>query len=155
MRTSHPALIGLTLLLVCGSILTACNTSASSLSNEPSLTTSGDRSDIEVLNVNATSLQAAGKIYIEIRNNGPQEFNGTLRVSCTGTSVMRAKPEVKVPIAAEQNLAQSIGLGTGTISTSLTIDPTVMFYPVIQCIVSVPNGQDPNPANNIGAINIP
>ncbi len=107
-------------------------------------------SDIEVLKVNADS---SGGVSIDIRNNGPAEFHGQVRVVCIAMGYMRGDPQNQIPFANDESIHINISIGTGFFPTSLKLNTAAYSYPSIHCTVGVPD--DPNPNNNAGATVLP
>ncbi len=113
-------------------------------------------SDIDVLRVGASSQEARDIIYLDIRNNGPDDFSGLVRIVCTGQSKLRDEPYTEGRIGREDYVDLTISEGmTGTINTDVETDTASYSYPAIQCILTVPNNLDANPKNNSGATSIP
>ena len=114
-------------------------------------------SDIEVLRVGTSALvEGRDIIYMDIRNNGPDDFAGLVRLVCAGQSKMRDTPYTQEEIGQEDYVDITIYSGlTDTINSSLKADTASYSYPTIQCTISVPNNLDPNPKNNTGATNTP
>lgn len=113
-------------------------------------------SDVDVLRVGASALEGRDVVYLDIRNNGPDDFTGLVRLVCAGQSKMRDAPYTQVRIGQEDYLDVTMSAGlTGTINSSLETDTASYSYPTIQCTLSVPNNLDPNPKNNTGATTIP
>ena len=102
-----------------------------------------------------SSPDSPGKICIDIRNNGPSQFSGNFHLVCVGTSILRGQPTVQLPVATEESIRNTIGVGTGTVNTGLTVDPVLYFCPVIQHVIEVPDNRGRNPGNDPGAIGIP
>jgi hypothetical protein len=117
--------------------------------------TLSDKSDIEVLNIAPVSTTRADIIYIDIRNNGPVEYKGKVSVVCAGAYFLRSDPTQQIPLSYAEEISIDIGVGTGFFYVNLTVDPISFIYPVIQCIVAVPDNKDPDPNNNTGALGIP
>lgn len=114
------------------------------------------KSDIEVLKVASSSTTGPGTLYVDIRNNGPKEFSGELHVGCSGMAYVRSDLSLApVQPNSNENITITIGLGTGFFYTSLRIDPVSYIYPVIQCVIEVPDDRDPDTSNNSGTLNIP
>jgi hypothetical protein len=113
-------------------------------------------SDIDVLRVGASQQEGRATVYMDIRNNGPDDFSGLVRLVCTGQSKMRDKPYTQDRITQEDYVDLTIyDRSTGTINSSMETDTASYSYPTIQCTITVPNKLDPNPDNNIGATAIP
>ncbi len=112
-------------------------------------------SEIQVLRVGASPQEARAVIYLDIRNNGPEDFTGLVRIVCTGQSKMRDEPYTQARIGREDFVDLTIGAGmTGTINTGVETDTASYSYPLIQCTLSVPNDLDANPKDNSGATSI-
>lgn len=113
-------------------------------------------SDADVLRVGASALEGRSVIYIDIRNIGPDDFTGLVRLVCTGQSKMRDAPYTQQRISQEDYVDVTLYAGlTGTINSSLETDTASYSYPTIQCTLALPNNLDPNPKNNTGATAIP
>ncbi len=105
--------------------------------------------DIDVLRLGVSSAEAWGVLYMDIRNNGPEDFQGRVKVVCLGRSQLRDTPYTQASIAREDNIDLLIAHGmAGTINTSLELDTSSYLYPSLQCAIAVPH--DPNSDNNIG-----
>ena len=110
--------------------------------------------DIAVLRVGVSSQEDWGIVYMDIRNNGPDDFSGTVRILCGGKSKLRDQPYTEASISGQGTTDLSIGAGmTGTIDTTLKPETSSYSYPSIQCAVAVP--KDTNPDNNIGVTSVP
>ncbi len=113
-------------------------------------------SDIDVLRVGASPLEGRDIIYLDIRNNGPDDFSGLVRIVCTGQSKLRDEPYTQARIGREDYVDLTIYEGTtGTIDTDVETDTGSYSYPTIQCTLTVPNNLDANLKNNSGATSIP
>lgn len=113
-------------------------------------------SDVDVLRVGASALEGRDVIYMDIRNNGPNDFTGLVRLVCAGQSKLRDTPYTQERVSQDDYVDVTIYAGlTGTINSTLETDTASYSYPVIQCTISVPNNLDPNPKNNTGATAIP
>ncbi len=105
--------------------------------------------DIDVLRLGVSSQEALGVLYMDIRNNGPEDFSGRVKVVCLGTSKLRDEPYTQASIGREDVFDLKIAAGmTGTLNTTVEIDTATYTYPSLQCAIGVP--RDPNPDNNIG-----
>jgi len=113
------------------------------------------KSDIQVLKVYPTSTTSTGTVNIDIKNNGPAEYNGTVQVRCQGIFFNRGLPNQQLPVVYAKDINIDIGLGTGFIPLDLSVDPVSYSYPMVQCVLGIPNNEDPNPNNNSGVFTIP
>lgn len=109
-------------------------------------------SDLQVMSLNANS----GHVVVQVKNNGPDDFQGTLTVVCTATYFIRGQfPPVPYPTASADKPTVTIADGSSLgINTSLKV-VAAFSYPVIHCVVEVPGSIDPNANNNSGNMAIP
>jgi len=113
-------------------------------------------SDIDVLRVGASAQEGRDIIYLDIRNNGPDDFSGLVRIVCTGQSKLRDAPYTQEKITHEDYVDLTISEGlTSTLNTSVETDTASYAYPTIQCTLMVPNNLDGNQKNNSGTTTIP
>jgi hypothetical protein len=113
-------------------------------------------SDIDVLRVGASAQEGRDIVYLDIRNNGPDDFSGLVRIVCNGRSKLRDEPYTQEKIGREDYVDLTISEGmTGTINISVETDTASYSYPTIQCTLAVPNNLDANPKNNSGTTTIP
>jgi hypothetical protein len=118
----------------------------------PRLAASG--SDIDVLRLGASQQEGRATVYLDIRNNGPDDFAGRARIVCLGKSKLRDQPYTLASIGREDLIDLTISAGmTGTINTTVETDTASFSYPSIQCVIAVKG--DPNTDNNIGLTSIP
>ena len=107
------------------------------------------QSDLELYGVSQVSpIGATTTITLDVRNYGPHDYEGPVRVVCVGPGFLRADPSQPcAPAVVDTNVTILQGVGTGHFNVDLITSPAC-FYPGGQCSLIVPDDKDPNPANN-------
>lgn len=108
------------------------------------------QSDLELYGATRVSdLGATTTITLDVRNLGPSEFQGPLRVVCVGQDFPLAKPaQACSPAVVDTTVTLTQSVGTVHFNTDLLMTSPACLYPGVQCSLIVPDGKDPNPANN-------
>jgi hypothetical protein len=113
------------------------------------------KSDLEITNIGPVPTTRAEKVFVDLKNNGPDTFSGQIRVVCVGAGYHRTTPNQMIPTASDELINLTIGVGTGFFYPSMIIDVPIYSYSPIQCIIEVPDNKDPNTSNNTYSILIP
>jgi hypothetical protein len=107
------------------------------------------QSDLEPYGVSPVSpVGATTTLSLDVRNYGPHDYQGPVRVVCVGPGFLRADAgQSCAPAVVDINVTIFQGVGTGHFNVDLTTSPAC-FYPGVQCSLIVPDSKDPNTANN-------
>jgi hypothetical protein len=107
------------------------------------------QSDLELYGVSpASAVGTTTTVTLDVRNNGPHDYEGSLRVVCVGPGFVRADPSQSCPPAVVDTSVTILqGVGTGHFNVDLYTSP-VCYYPGVQCSLLVPDNKDPNTGNN-------
>jgi hypothetical protein len=96
-----------------------------------------------------SDLGATTTIALDVRNLGPSEFQGPLRVVCVGQGWLLAEPaKACSPVVVDTTVTLTQSVGTGHFNADLLMTSPACFYPGAKRSLIVPDGKDPNPANN-------
>ena len=107
------------------------------------------QSDLELYGVSPVSpIGTTTTLTLDVRNYGPDDFEGSLRVVCVGPGFLRADPSQScAPAVVDTSVTILQGVGTGHFNVDLLTN-AACFYPGGQCSLIVPDNKDPNTANN-------
>lgn len=113
-------------------------------------------SDLDVLRVAASPMQASGIVYLDVRNNGPEDFSAQVRILCFATSRLRRPPFTLSTDERQASLRLTLAAGaTTTINTDLATDAASYSYPSIDCVLTAFQKHDLNPINNSNSSSVP
>lgn len=114
------------------------------------------QSDLELYGVSPVSpVGTTTTVTLDVRNNGPHDYEGSLRVVCVGPGFQRTDPvQVCPPAVVDTSVTILQGVGTGHFNVDLYTSP-VCYYPGVQCSLIVPDNKDPNTGNNQYGFAIP
>ncbi len=114
------------------------------------------QSDLELYGVSpVSSVGTTTTVTLDVRNNGPHDYEGSLRVVCVGPGFHRTDPvQVCPPAVVDTSVTILQGVGTGHFNVDLFTSP-VCYYPGVQCSLIVPDNKDPNTGNNQYGFAIP
>ncbi|MCJ7511653.1 MAG: hypothetical protein MUO23_01630 [Anaerolineales bacterium] len=115
------------------------------------------QSDLELYGVSRVSpIGATTTLTLDVRNYGPNAFEGPLRVVCVAQGYQLADASQPcAPAVADVTVEIHQGVGTGHFDVSLSMTNPACFYPGGQCSIIVPENKDPNPANNQYGFSLP
>lgn len=108
------------------------------------------KSDLELYGASPVSpIGSTTTLTLDVRNYGPSDYEGPVRVVCVGPGFPRTDPNLVCPPAiVDVNVTILQGVGTGHFNVDLLMTSPACFYPAGQCSLIVPDDKDPNPANN-------
>lgn len=108
------------------------------------------QSDLELYGISQVSpIGATTTITLDVRNYGPHNYEGPVRVICVAPGFPRTDPNLVCPPAiVDVNVTIHQGVGTGQFNVDLLMTSPACFYPGGSCSIIVPDNKDPNPANN-------
>ncbi len=114
------------------------------------------KSDLELYGVSPVSpVGATTTVTLDVRNLGPHDYEGPVRVVCVGPGFPRTDPNLVCPPAiVDINVTIFQGVGTGHFNVDLYTS-AACYYPGVQCSLIVPDDKDPNTANNQYGFAIP